>query len=255
MDSSDYRSQILELQLDSFEKICKNALIYLHNEREIVEAGRGHHFCPDEMIGFVENVNGKWKFTRREDYSETFVFAIDYESYCKNDDSIGNPLIFILESPHKAEFLKKGNGKNVYLHGKKIFARPANGCTKRLFNKFVDEVLDNLSLPLDSKKHPVIIINACCYRCSLGKNTKLYRDRVFKRLFESTISKFNKAALLKRIKYLKPWILVNACTKGNNKDYELRKKVDEFLDENHINFYKCCHPSSWRSPENQKKRS
>lgn len=248
----DYKPNIAEWLTTPFETICRNALVYLHNEREIKETKTGRFFCPDELVGYIENKSGKWQFTRRKDFLDEFVFSSDYRFYYKEDLSMGAPLVFILESPHKSEFLRKG--KKVFLHNKKIFARPANGCTKRRFDEFINEVLDNLCIPLDESKHPVIIINACCFRCSLGKNPKLYRDRVFKRFFESPISKFNKGVLLKRIAYLRPWILVNACTKGNDDNYELRKRVDDVLNAERVPFCKCCHPSSWRKECNRHPR-
>lgn len=243
-----------DLNLTSFEELCTTMLLYLHNEREIKEAQKGARFCPDEMIGYIKNESGKWVFTRRNDFTKQFVFATESKYYYKSDAKMSGALVIILESPHKQEFL--GKGLKVFRHkAKEIFARPANGCTKRNFNTFINEVLKNISLPLDANKHPVIILNACCYQCSLGKQTKIYRDRLFKRLFESTISKLNKRTLIKRIKYIAPWQIINACTKGNNPQYILREQIDNLLTNENIMFYKSYHPSSWRKPCNRQRRA
>ena len=248
-----YQSDYTEFLCNSysFKDLCLKTLHFLHNERELLDTTK--RLCPDEVIGFIENSNNiQWNFHRRDDYKNTFVFANDFNIFYKNLKNVGQPIVFVLESPHKSEFFAKGI--NTFAHNRKTFARPSNGYTKRIFDKYVDEVLSNLAIPLNNEIHPVIIINACKFQCSLGKKTSLYRSRVFKKFFEGSVLKCNKEDFNNRLKEIAPWYVISACTKGDNPRYILRAAVDSAIQSNGFTYEKAYHPSSWRKPNYRLKR-
>ena len=201
----------------------------------------------------MEIENGNWKFSRRNDYNSVFVPAENYNQACS--DNVGQPIIFVLESPHKREFLKEPI--SIFNSSELCYARPAKGYTKTMFDKHVDIVFNALGVPPSPLSHPVIIVNACRFQCSLGekivrKNSE--RDKMFEILFKSDIACLNKTSLQERLKKLNPYAIVSASTKGGNPNYIIRDEVDNAINACGLLYYKAYHPAGWRDPNHRKPR-
>jgi len=248
-------SEILEYQ-NSYRDMCTELLkmLCIVPHEKMVTIFSKRRFCRDEYIGLMRFKNEKWTFSRRDDYDEVFVPAEDYSLACK-EPNMGEPIVFVLESPHKSEFFKRA--VSTFNSNESSHSRPAKGYTKTMFDRHVDTVFNNLEIPQSSLCHPVIILNACRFQCSLGKKIVRQnsdRDRMFKLLFESDIACLNKSSLKKRLQELHPYAVVSASTKGGNPDYIIREKVDDVINNCGVLFYKAYHPAGWRNPDYRVKR-
>lgn len=249
--------EILEL-IVSFKEVCLFCarMLKCFNQSELKNFSNSRRICFDEVVGVINNKRGKWKFKRRQDFRDVFVPADEYRSYYGFE--IGNPLIFILECPHKKEFF---NSPLKVLDGNvEVFSRPANGTTKKYFDRYIEDVLVNLNVPLDNKSHPIVIMNAVRFQCSLGLPVNIYRNLYFEKFFDGDIFALSKKMLYYRIKKLHPYFVINATTrgdavsKGSAPKYEIRVHVDDFLNSKRVPFIKAFHPKSWRQPRNRVKR-
>ena len=249
--------EILELN-GSFRDVCLFCVRMLtcFEQDELEIFSRYRRICFDEVVGIIENKSNSWKFKRRQDFCDFFVPANEFDKYYGPE--IGAPLIFVLECPHEKEFLN--HSLKIFKSDLEVFSRPANGRTKKYFDAYVEEVLLNLSVPLDSKPHPVIIMNAVRFQCSLGKPIKNCRSLYFEKFFDGNMFEFSKKMLYYRIKQIQPWIVINATTRGNltpkglAPKYEIRAHVDDFLTSKRVPFIKAFHPNSWRNYRNRQKR-
>ena len=248
---------LLEYQYSYFS-VCKQILelIKLFHEKKLDALFSKPRFCPDEVIGVASNVGGVWHFERRLDYDDLFLPTTELNRYYSNS-AYGDPIVFVLESPHKSEFFY--TGVRVYNSQWPTFARPARGLTKRFFDENVETILNAINLPASLKKHPVVILNACRFQCSLGEKItrkKQLREEMFKNLFPGKIDSFNRKSLEKRINALNPFILINSCTKGFDSNYNMRHEVDLVLQRCRSSYFcKTFHPASWRNPSYRTQRT
>ena len=118
-------------------------------------------------------------------------------------------IIIVLESPHIAEFdpvTKCGIG-------------PCRGKTGLNIAKYLPSILMNNSvgLSLGYKEYDLVIVNAIQYQCSLGEETKLYRDAMFLYYWEQSEVRedFKKRLNFARSKYAES-IVINCCTNGEH---------------------------------------
>ena len=118
-------------------------------------------------------------------------------------------IILVLESPHVAEFdpiTKKALG-------------PCKGKTGENIKMHLSKILENnqIGLTLYHREYDIVLLNAIQYQCSLGEDTKLYRDAMFLYYWEQP--DFRKD-FLKRLDSARniysESILVNCCTKGEH---------------------------------------
>jgi len=246
--------EILEYQY-SYRDLCTELfkLLCIVPQDKMIKIFSKRRFCKDEYIGLMEYKHGNWLFSRRDDYDRIFVPAEEYNQACSGN--VGQPIIFVLESPHKREFLK--HGISIFNSSEFCYARPAKGYTKTMFDRYVDTVFNTLGVPQSPLCHPVIIVNACRFQCSLGekivrKNSE--RDKMFEMLFESDIACLNKTSLQERLKKLNPYAIVSASTKGGNPNYIIRDKVDNTINACGLLYYKAYHPAGWRDPNHRKPR-
>jgi hypothetical protein len=144
----------------------------------------------------------------------------------------GPALILILESPHIDEYVDEPG--------------PAKGFTGGMIRQHLRAAIDLAG----RQEFGLVLMNAIQYQCSLGSNTVVYRDRVFRAVW----AQGGKEALQTRIVgAVKPGDLVmNCCTKGN--DFEihppLRSLVETAIREvmPEIETIKRMHPAAWRDP-------
>lgn len=174
--------------------------------------------CPDQYVGTLTEIVGQKDFPLRTPA------ASRPDAPC---------LILILESPHIVEF---GD-----------WPGPAKGFTGEMLRKHLLDSYDTRGM----ESYGMVLINAIQFQCSLGSNTAVYRDRIFRSVWASG----GKEDFQDRLDtYLKPGDLVmNCCTKGN--DFEvnppLRSLVEAAIQQRHpeIQTIKRMHPAAWRNPD------
>jgi hypothetical protein len=138
-------------------------------------------------------------------------------------------ILLILESPHKEEFVGEPG--------------PAKGFTGEMIKQHLGTVL---GLP-DLENYGLILVNAIQHQCSLGSNTTVYRDRIFRAVWSNGGAENfqNRIVSIFQVGDL----IVNCCTKGN--DFELygplRNLVEVALKASIPNTesLRRTHPSSW----------
>ena len=235
-----------------YQTVCRQIfeILKVFSESDLENIFSKRRFCNDECIGLAEKIGNDWCFKRRSDYNNLFILAEDWKKYYRNS-AYDDPIIFVLESPHKSEFFKYG--LKIFDKDEKTYTRPARGQTKRYFDENIESVLNNLNLPSSNVKyHPIIIVNACRFQCSLGEKIttkKQTREKNFKKLFEGDNDSLNKKSLKARVEALHPYALINSCTKGYDEDYNLREHVGNVLSNCCCSYFrKTFHPASWRNP-------
>lgn len=172
--------------------------------------------CPDQYLGNLAESIGNTKFPMRKTASER---------------SNRPCLILILESPHIDEFQGE--------------LGPAKGFTGKMIRQYLPDALGHAVI----KDMGLVLLNAVQYQCSLGSNTIVYRDRIFRATWNQG-GRENFIARLKSV--LMPEDLVmNCCTKGN--DFEvnvpLRSLVECAVREvfPQAKTMRRMHPASWKN--------
>lgn len=170
--------------------------------------------CPDQYLGLIKESVLMHEFAHRFPAKERPSHAC---------------IVMVLESPHVEEYVGE--------------LGPAKGATGEMIRQ---HLIASLGLPR-LENLGLILVNAVQHQCSLGTNTSVYRDRIFRAVWEQGGEKdfSNRIAGL----YLPGDVLVNCCTKGN--DFEinvpLRNLVEEALRKSIPNVVSLrrTHPSSW----------
>lgn len=138
-------------------------------------------------------------------------------------------ILLILESPHKEEFVGEPG--------------PAKGFTGEMIKQHLGTVL---GLP-DLENYGLILVNAIQHQCSLGSNTTVYRDRIFRAVWSNGGAENFQKRIVSIFQVGD--LIVNCCTKGN--DFELygplRNLVEVALKASIPNTesVRRTHPSSW----------
>lgn len=118
-------------------------------------------------------------------------------------------IIIVLESPHIAEFdpiTKKSLG-------------PGKGKTGENIKTYLWEILrrNQVGLTLSREKYDIVLLNAIQYQCSLGEDTKLYRDAMFLYYWEQPDFRKDFSERLDRVRGIySESIVVNCCTRGEH---------------------------------------
>jgi hypothetical protein len=170
--------------------------------------------CPDQFLGLVRGLTTSHPFSKR------------VSAHQRPDHAC---VLVVLESPHVEEFIGEPG--------------PAKGATGEMIRQYLPTVL---GLP-NIQDHGLLLVNAIQHQCSLGTNTKVYRDRIFRAVWanggesdfcDRIVSLFRPAD-----------VLVNCCTKGN--DFEvfspLRNLVEAAIQASIPNVVSLrrTHPASW----------
>jgi hypothetical protein len=137
-----------------------------------------------------------------------------------------------LESPHIDEFIDTPG--------------PAKGFTGEMIRKHLSEAYDLTGW----LEYGLILLNAIQFQCSLGSNTAVYRDRIFR----ATWIQGGRENFQSRLQasYRLGDQIMNCCTKGN--DFEinppLRSLVENAIRQVNptIQTIKRMHPAAWRDP-------
>ena len=174
--------------------------------------------CPDQYLGSIGDLLNEPNFPMRVPAKNR------PEEPC---------VLMVLESPHKDEFKDEPG--------------PAKGLTGEMIRQHLAECINISGL----EDYGLVLVNAIQHQCSLGSNTIVYRDRIFRAVW----SRGGNEDFHKRIAdlYLSGDVVVNCCTKGN--DYEmhtpLRNLVEMALGPAIPNDARVrrMHPASWRKAE------
>jgi len=173
--------------------------------------------CPDQFVGTLAEVCSR----------PTFPYRLPI------DRRTANPcLILVLESPHIDEFIDTPG--------------PAKGFTGEMIRKHLSEAYDLTGW----LEYGLILLNAIQFQCSLGSNTAVYRDRIFR----ATWIQGGRENFQSRLQasYRLGDQIMNCCTKGN--DFEinppLRSLVENAIRQVNptIQTIKRMHPAAWRDP-------
>ena len=216
--------------------------------------------CRDEVIGVLEiykleNTEFCLRFKRRDDYETLFVGIEDHDAYFESiSQEISGKVAIVLESPHKKEH-EISNVKD-FASKSLVNARPANGTTGKnidefttMDQEFINNILESIYPDLKNVASKTVlsfsIINAIQYQCSLGVDTKKFRDNAFRELWKKqTIQKDFK----QQINKLFPDFIINAVTKGYGPKSmpTLKNLVTQTLETNQTPQNATTdHPSSW----------
>ncbi len=171
--------------------------------------------CPDQFLGLIGTLLGKPMFPMR------------VPAQCR---PAGACVLMVLESPHVDEFADE--------------IGPAKGATGEMIRQHL-----TASLGLNGMADfGLVLVNAIQHQCSLGANTVVYRDRIFRAVW----SNGGEEDFRNRIVGLfEPGdVLVNCCTKGN--DFEIHPPLRNLVEESlraalpNIESVRRMHPASWR---------
>lgn len=196
---------------EKFEKIVNAEVLLQGRPIETRE-------CPDQYLGLLSESVLMHQFSQRLPASHRPSHAC---------------IVIVLESPHVEEFLGE--------------LGPAKGATGEMIRQHL-----NTSLGLsDNENLGLILVNAIQHQCSLGSRTVVYRDRIFRAVWEQGGEKdfSNRIETL----YLPGDVLVNCCTKGN--DFEINGPIRNLVEEALRKSLPCAtrlrrtHPSSWFDPK------
>jgi hypothetical protein len=161
------------------------------------------HPCPDDVMG-----DGKdfwFKEFERKDHKK----MLNIEKSTLNYDKT---MVIILESPHIDEYSEP------------TFIHPALGKTGKALMHCFPSIYEKAKSLYDANNEytwRVILMNSIQYQCSLGENTKIYRDHMWLKLwFDGKCSE----DFIDRLRSYQPDIIYNFCTKG---DHENEPGIDQ----------------------------
>ncbi|MCI6730736.1 MAG: hypothetical protein MR487_00185 [Lachnospiraceae bacterium] len=156
--------------------------------------------CNDNFVGTIDGNNIDLNFCKEK--REEFIKNNSIDDIV--DDGSEN-IIVILESPHISE----------YEHADEGFIAPAIGKTGDYLQKYFYKCIKRILLP--NIRYNVILMNAIQYQCSLGFETKKFRDKNWCDLWFN----YNKSNdFINRLTSYNPNIIINACTIGGHIERE-----------------------------------
>ena len=195
--------------------------------------------CPDNYIGDIIIKNGKIINPESNDKCSDFKIRNKISSW---QFKLSSKIILIIESPHKNEFIGS--------------LGPAKGPTGKNIRDHFNIVIEDL-IKLKDGSYPLILMNAIQYQCSLGFDTKKYRDKIFRECWDKGGSDCFKLRL--GCIYLVNDVVINACTAGkaDKLNKKLREMAKDAINEILGDEIKCIeveHPSNWKREINRVKK-
>ncbi len=172
--------------------------------------------CSDQYLGKLSEIVGCTSFPMRVAASERTTQPC---------------IVMVLESPHVDEFIGTPG--------------PAKGFTGDMIRNHLLEALRGLN----HDGFGLILINAIQHQCSLGTDTSLHRDVIFRAVWAEGGRENFCSRLLSVV--LPGDIVMNCCTKGNDfeANYPLRSLVEASIRDtlpSTVNVRR-MHPASWRN--------
>jgi len=199
----------MHMQDLNFEQIVKRTIRWDGNTLE-------NRSCSDQYLGTLNEIIGRTSFPQRLAASERAAQPC---------------VVMVLESPHVDEFIGTPG--------------PAKGFTGDMIRNHLPEALHGWNLD----GLGLILINAIQHQCSLGTDTSLYRDLIFRAMWAGG-GREDFCSRLQSV--VRPGdILMNCCTKGN--DFEtndpLRSLVEASIRDTLplVTSVRRMHPASWRN--------
>ena len=210
----------------------------------------------NQFVGIIEvckQPNGYVKWLECSLFDETRKNAEERknksEEYSKQQYKT---LVIVLESPHSHEF-SEGNpigpacgltGANIYKVLPNIIGayHPQDG--------FSDKVKYDSLCDIENGKYKVFLLNAVPFQCSLGEDTSLFRDAIFKKIWDrkkdaNGVQSFFKSELTR----VNPSVIINCCTRGKSGTYLndlVQNKLETmYHNNNKVLLLRSTHPSTW----------
>lgn len=172
--------------------------------------------CPDQYLGTLNEIIERTSFPLRVAATERLTQPC---------------VVMVLESPHVDEFIGTPG--------------PAKGFTGDMIRNHLPKALRGLNLD----GFGLVLINAIQHQCSLGTDTSLYRDLIFRAVWAGG-GQENFCSRLQSI--VRPGdLLMNCCTKGN--DFETNVPLRSLVEASirnalpSITSIRRMHPASWRN--------
>ncbi len=155
-------------------------------------------------------------------------------------------IILILESPHKDEYKFKHCSKDSNCSYRDyIRPAPARGSTGVNIKRYLSEIF----ACEEFNGYKVALVNPIQYQCSLGENDKKLKDDIFCNLLKMSHYKSCFEKRLECVYNPQKDILINCCTKGNNRElvWDKIRFVLRDIGRGNIKFplMQMSHPSSW----------
>lgn len=239
-----YEEILKKIQQSSSDKFAAIAAEQFNKLLEDINNNFSGQMCPDQYVGAIADFKDK-KGEITEKFPERVNIFADETDNIGNIPNAENILILILESPHLDEFDKNGEPIG-----------PANGDTGCMIREHIATIFSKYT------NYHLILMNAIPFQCSWGVAPKHFRDGVFakawgnnaigKNFFEDRLGKLLEKLIGKNV------VIVNACTRGDNKKSLLYCQVcksivsvlENYCDEKDgeeypVEFYHIHHPSSW----------
>lgn len=193
---------------------------------------------PDDYVGSFDYVDSFTYNTNTSNESSLWFHENDRKNNEKELGKKAEPneynIVIVLESPHKNEYNTD-------------FRHPAIGPTGNNLKLYFYSLLGKLNGTIkNSTKCHVYLMNAIQYQCSLGYHTSIFRTEIFNSMWKHHKKDED---FLDRLKDFYPNIIINLCTKTDELQDIVQKKIDEFVNNNNnktISLYRGTHPSSWK---------
>ncbi len=197
--------------------------------------------CPDQVVG--EIVNGVFSpYPKRAD-----MVYVDNNNMVSVTNKLKNPIVIILESPHKNEYdpiTKMALGPCMGVSGVNLYNDFNNNFSKsKIYNA------------MNSLECDVILLNAIQYQCSEGKPLSGKKNEANKKNRDNNfficINNKDKNDFVTRLKAISPFAIINLCTIGK---MGLQQMVENVCRKNNFtkNYTKGIHPSAWNNGKKQK---
>lgn len=204
--------------------------MFLEIAQEIINTYSEGRVCPDQCIGTIKISNNTTQSPEENSSKDDFKSRTNLDKFERTNSPL---IIMVLESPHTSEF----SGVTP-----KPVAGNGNGHAGKAIRELFSEVFDIHNFLRDGE-YNLIILNAVQYQCSLGEDTKKYRDKVFIECW----NKFARNDFKKRLlnTYESGDIIINACTAGKTKP-KLREIVKSTITKLiGPSLFEVEHPSNW----------
>ena len=152
-------------------------------------------------------------------------------------------IVLLLESPHEKEYDENNNP-----------IAPAMGSTGTNLDKYLCSVLSCIRHSIRNGSSRIILSNPVQFQTSLHmilhEMNREVRDAVWNALW---CHPYIRNRFESRMRAYNPYIIINACTGGEN-PRGLKRKVSDFLQEAQIcgRIYKGSHPAGWWSRRNRR---